>query len=320
MSALPAPDERPIEDPAPEPFTAHAADGYPIKGFLWHEPGVVARPVVILNAATSVRCRYYFRFARFLFAHGYDVAAYDYRGIGESRPARLAGFKAGWVAWGELDFEAVLRHVANVLPGRPIDLVAHSIGGFVTGFAASAPKLRRIVTMGAQYAYWRDYAPGARLGMLAKWHVAMPALTALHGYFPGRRLGWLEDTPSGVVRDWAFSRARFEATRHGDGEALRRRLGAVTAPILALSVTDDPFGTVPAIERVLDYFTGSDRTHLRLSPEAAGVAEIGHFAFFHSRFEHSLWPIPLAWLQTGALPDTISGEVVGYRRASLPLA
>ena len=42
MSALPAPDERPVEDPVPEPFTARAADGYPIKGFLWHEPGAVA--------------------------------------------------------------------------------------------------------------------------------------------------------------------------------------------------------------------------------------------------------------------------------------
>jgi predicted alpha/beta hydrolase len=319
VSALPIPEERVVEEAAPEPFTAVAADGYPIKGVLWHEPGPVARPVVILNAATSVRCRYYFRFARYLFAHGFDVAAYDYRGIGESRPARLAGFEAGWVDWGALDFEAVLQHVSTRLPGRPIDVVAHSIGGFLTGLAPSASRLRRIVTMGAQYAYWRDYAPDARLGMLTKWHFVMPALTALCGYFPGKRLGWLEDTPKGVARDWAFSRPKFEAKR-ADGKILRRRLGAVTAPILALSVTDDPFGTVPAIERVLDYFAGGDRTHLRLSPEAVGVAEIGHFAFFHSRFEASLWPIPLAWLRTGALPGTVPGEVVRYRSASLPSA
>ena len=45
--------------------------------------------------------------------------------------------------------------------------------------------------------------------MLAKWHLAMPVLTACLGYFPGRRLGWR--TPRGVVRDWSFMGPRFEA-------------------------------------------------------------------------------------------------------------
>ncbi|MEI9987240.1 MAG: alpha/beta fold hydrolase [Aliidongia sp.] len=297
MSALPASEERPALDEAgPEMLTLQAVDGYRLNGFLWRDPrsGRALRPVVIINPATAVRCRYYFRFARFLFANGFDVVAYDYRGIGESRPARLRGFQAGWVDWGELDFEAVLRHVAEILPGRPIDVVAHSIGGFVTGLAASAPRLRRIVTMGAQYAYWRDYAPATRLRMLAKWHVAMPALAALCGYFPGKRLGWLEDTPRGVVRDWAFSPARFE-TRQRDGQRLVERMAAIEAPILALSLTDDPFGTVPAIVRLLGYFTASPRTHLRIAPAEVGVPEIGHFRLFSTAASsracgRSRWP------------------------------
>ena len=192
------------------PLAIQAADGYRLGGFLWQAPPETfsepGRPVVVINPATSVRCRYYFRFASFLCANGFDVVAYDYRGIGASRPARLRGFAAGWVDWGTRDFEAVLQHIGRILPGRPIDVVAHSIGGFLTGLAESGARLRRIVTVGAQYAYWRDYAPESRLRMLAKWHVAMPALTALFGYFPGERLGWLEDTPQGVVRDWALDR------------------------------------------------------------------------------------------------------------------
>lgn len=38
------------------------------------------------------------------------------------------------------------------------------------------------------------------LQMLAKWHAIMPLLTRVRGYFPGKRLGWLEDAPAGVVR------------------------------------------------------------------------------------------------------------------------
>ena len=68
---------------------------------------------MIINAATSVRCRYYSRFADYLFAQGFDVLTYDYRGIGESRPASLRGFKASWSDWGRLDFEAMLQLAAE---------------------------------------------------------------------------------------------------------------------------------------------------------------------------------------------------------------
>jgi len=86
----------------PAPFVVAAADGHLIKGFAWRHMGgnPPDRPVVIINAATSVRCRYYFRFAAFLFGEGMDLITYDYRGIGESRPATLRGFDAGWIDWG----------------------------------------------------------------------------------------------------------------------------------------------------------------------------------------------------------------------------
>lgn len=281
-------------------ITLRAADGVALGGYAWRHAApdpAGPRSVVVINAATSVRCRYYARFAAYLHRHGFDVLTYDYRGIGESRPASLRGFQASWMDWGEKDFEAVLGYVRSHFPGQPVDVVAHSIGGFVTGLAPSASGLRRIFTMGAQYAYWRDYAAGQRLRMLAKWHVVMPLLAACLGYFPGRRLGWLEDTPRGVVRDWSFMGPRFEG--RGGPDHRVAAMAAVTAPILALSVTDDEFGTQAAVDRLLAYFTGSARTHLRLAPAALGLDGIGHFAFFHERFRDTLWPIALRWLRDG---------------------
>jgi predicted alpha/beta hydrolase len=307
----------------PEPFTLQAADGYTIKGFSWRHPasGRDTRPVVIINPATSVRCRYYFRFAVFLFKHGFDVITFDYRGIGESRPATLRGFDAGWIDWGRLDFDAVLRYAERSFPGLPIHVAAHSVGGFILGFAESNGRISRVFTMGAQYAYRDDYAAGARLRMIAKWHVVMPLLTMLFGYFPGKRLGWLEDTPKGIVRDWVFSRERFEDTwrgrssaRHPDKHSLVRQFAAVTAPTLAVSVTDDEFGTVPAVERLLAYFTHSPRTHLRISPRSIGEQAIGHFGFFNSRFEQKLWRIPLEWLKFGRLPAGCPGVLITFEQ------
>ena len=280
----------------PEPIAIRAEDGYELRGFVWRSGE--DRPLVIINAATSVRCRYYARFADFLAARGFDVITYDYRGIGESRPPRLRGFKADWTDWGRLDFDAVLGYAEERFPGRALHVVAHSIGGYLIGLAPRADRIGRIVTVGAQHAVWRDYH-AQRLRMLAKWHLVMPLLAGVFGYFPGSRLGWLEDTPRGVAADWALGRLPDRAC-----------FAKVSASLLAISLTDDPFGTVPAIERVLAYFTGAARTHLRLSPDSVGEPEIGHFAFFHSRLERALWSLPLEWLRQGRLPADHPGEVI----------
>ncbi|WP_043458941.1 alpha/beta hydrolase family protein [Azohydromonas australica] len=311
---------RQMDSPAasPRPVSFTAADGYQLNGFVWRHPGPGReRPVVVVNPATSVRCRYYARFAAFLHAHGFDVLCYDYRGIGESRPRSLRGFEAGWIDWGRLDFEAALQLASDRFPGQPVQVVAHSVGGFLIGLAPSSHRVSRVFSMGAQYAHWRDYHRARRLRLLLKWHVVMPALTAVLGYFPGGRLGWLEDTPRGVVRDWTAPHPRFEDNwRRGalvlppaELDALVARFAAVRGETLALSLSDDDFGTVPAVQRLLGYYRHSARTHLHLKPEAIGQARVGHFAFFHSRFEHSLWPLALEWLRHGRLPAQPRGEV-----------
>jgi predicted alpha/beta hydrolase len=305
-------------------FRTDTRDRVPVSGFVWsHAVPAQAQSVVVVAPATSVRCRYYSRFAGYLHANGFNVVTFDYRGIGESRPRSLRGFRADWADWGEHDLEAALRFAEASFPGQPIDVVAHSIGGFAVGLAPSSRKLRRIFTVGAQYAYWRDYDARHRWRLFLKWHVAMPVLTALLGYFPGKRLGWMEDTPAGVARDWSRMTARFEDTLRQDrffagereAELLNQRFGKVRAPILALGLDDDPFGTVAALDRLLRYFSASPWMHLRIAPADIGCDAIGHFAFFHDRFNASLWPIALAWLQTGALPEGVPGRLAGSNRS-----
>ncbi|MDQ0124414.1 putative alpha/beta hydrolase [Pseudomonas lini] len=294
---------------AGEAFREPAADGFILGGFTWrHASADIARPIVIINAATSVRCRHYSRFADYLFANGFDVITYDYRGIGESRPTSLKGLQATWSDWGALDFEAMLKRAQREFPGQPIDVVGHSFGGCAAGLGASGHLIRRLVTVGAQFAYWRDYAPAHRWRMFGKWHLVMPLLTMVYGYFPGKRLGWLEDTPAGVVRDWSTPTTRYETRPSGRliiANAGGLPFASVTAKTLAISISDDPYGTIPAIERLLGYFSNSTNTHLRIAPKDIGEEEVGHFAFFRSPYQATLWPIALSWLLSGELaPDT----------------
>ncbi|MFC5300599.1 hypothetical protein [Azospira restricta] len=91
------------------------------------------------------------------------------------------------------------------------------------------------------------------------------------------------------------------------------RFAAMHAPTLAMSLSDDEFGTVAAIRRLLGYYRNSARTHLHLRPEAIGEKQVGHFAFFNSRYEQTLWRIPLEWLRHGRLPAQPQGEVQTLR-------
>ncbi|HET8703443.1 alpha/beta fold hydrolase [Castellaniella sp.] len=304
----------------PETIVIPAADGYPLGGCQWRHArtGSAPFPVAIINPATSVRGRYYSRFADYLHAQGWDVLTYDYRGIGESRRGPLRRLRADWIDWGTLDFEGVLRYAGLNFPEQPIDVIGHSVGGFIIGLAPSAQRVRRIFTMGAQFAYWRDYQAERRRSMFLKWHVLMPFLATLLGHVPAKRLGWMEDTPKGVALDWARMAPRFEdSVRRGvltaDGLPqaieLARNFRTIGAPILALGTEDDPFGTEAALDRLLKYYSASQRSHLRISPRDIGLESIGHFAFFHERFRDILWPYALEWLRNAALPAGAPGRL-----------
>lgn len=285
------------------PIQVPCRDGYRLGGHLWIPASDAERGMVIVNPATGVAAKYYHRYARFLAQQGFSVVTYDYRGIGASRPPRLRSLRMEWRHWGEMDFDAVVHWARTRAPHGLLAVVGHSIGGFLPGFSANAHRIDRILTVGAQYAFWRNYAPTHRLGLLLRWHVVMPTLTLGLGYFPGKRLGWLEDLPAGVALEWSFRRQRMELNYPRDERtAILHRFAAVHAPILAVGLTDDEYGTRPAIQAGLDYYTGAPRQQVELRPTDLGFDAVGHFSMFHDRHADSFWPATLQWLRDGINP------------------
>lgn len=289
-------------------LTLRTADGYPLAADHWLAAAARPRAVVVINPATAVKASYYHRFARFLAGHGMAVLTYDYRGIGASRHGSLRCARhIAKLDWGRFDCDAALAWARESHPDLPIYLVAHSIGGLLVGLARNNRHVARCLTVGAQYAYWPDYARKERLGMWLRWHLLMPALTALLGYFPARRLGWHEDLPAAAAYEWAFRPARLERSYRRQRQAGCDPLAhfdTLSADILAISLSDDPFGTPAAIHRLLDYYRRSRRVHVSITPESVGVPEIGHFAFFHERFRPTLWDDARRWLEEGRIPRT----------------
>lgn len=286
-----------------QPFEARCADGVVLRGDFWNTDARPALGIVIINPATGAPARYYHRYADFLARHGFDAVTYDYRGVGRSAPSTLHGCNYRWRDWGELDFDAVLRLAMARNEGAPLLVVGHSIGGVLPGFSENGRLIDRLLTVGAQFGHWRDYAWPDRAKLLLKWHIAMPALAAVWGYFPGRALGWSEDLPLGVSLDWAFRRNRLELGHPAqERDDLLRRLAAVKAPILAVTLTDDPIATPRAVGRALSYFAGAPKTEVLLSPGDFYQQSIGHFGLFHDRQSSDFWLDSLAWLRDGSNP------------------
>jgi predicted alpha/beta hydrolase len=289
--------------PEGRPITIACRDGVTLRGHLWARSGGRSHGIVIVNPATGVLARYYHYFAGFLAERGFDVLTYDYRGIGLSRPERLRGQGYRWSDWGELDFDAALRFARDHDATVPLLVVGHSIGGYLPGLSENAAAIDRMLTVGAQYGWWRDYAAGRRTRLFLKWHVFMPTLTALFGYFPGKRLGWLEDLPAGVANEWSFRRARMELSHPPRmREDVIVRFAAVSASILAVVVSDDDIGTLPAVRRTLSYYVGAARVEALLTPRDLGFDAIGHFSLFHARHATGFWLDTILWLRDGVNP------------------
>ena len=82
-------------------LTLTADDGVALAARRFDPVGEPLGSVVIHGAVATPR-RYYDRFARWLATQGFTVLAYDYRGVGASRPRSLRGFHATLRARGTL--------------------------------------------------------------------------------------------------------------------------------------------------------------------------------------------------------------------------
>src|SRR5258706_8265722 len=278
-----------------------AADGV-VLAATWFLPAGSRPPprvAVAIACGGGIAAKYYYRCARYLAARGAAVLCCDYRGIGASRHGSLRGFEAGIEHWGALDLGAALDHVKATYPNLPLAVVAHSVGTLLVGAAANAQQLSRIVFFGPHTGYWGDYGARWRWLLYLNWHVLMPMVTKMVGYFPGRALKMGEDLPREFALDWSGRRHPELVTNakdHRRFDALLARFGEVRANALVLSVTDDAFAPPAAARRILDLYPNLQVQQEVVSPVERGVRGLGHMSFLKRSTGEFFWNRAAAWL------------------------
>ncbi len=111
------------------PLELETGDGLLLGATHWW-PNGPSRGVVLVAPATGVPHRFYRHFASHIAGHGFEVVAWDWRGIGASRTA--LGHRDARLtmrAWGERDLEAAIAWADRRARGQRVALVGHSFGG-----------------------------------------------------------------------------------------------------------------------------------------------------------------------------------------------
>jgi predicted alpha/beta hydrolase len=271
--------------------TIIAADGQGIAASFFGTKEVSGEELngaVLIVSAMGVARSYYAPFATWLASEGFTVATFDYRGTGGSRQGSLRGLRTDIVDWAELDCAAMIEALERRAPGKPIYWVGHSLGGQILGFVPNRDKLAKAITVATGSGYWRENTPSIRPLAWYLWHLLVPAVVALCGYFPGKKLRKIGDLPKEVMLQWRRWCLHPDYAV-GDGDAVRARFAAVRTPIVSLSFQDDEMMSARNTESMHGFYVNAPRTMKRIAPGEIGARRIGHFGFFRAAFEDSLW-------------------------------
>jgi len=71
----------------------------------------------------------------------------------------------------------------------------------------------------------------------------------------------------------------------------------VRTPMLSLSFTDDEMMSEQGIRSMHRLYANAPIEYRRIAPRDVGAPGIGHFGFFRSQFESTLWPLVPQWLR-----------------------
>lgn len=287
-----------ISSPQPEAGSSQnlsfkTADNYRLAATLFRPAGPV-RNAVLVNSATAVPRKIYRGFASYLAERGCAVLTYDYRGTGDSRPESLAGFSASMADWAALDVTAAVAWMRSQFP-VPLRYVGHSFGGQALGLLPNNTEVSRALFVAAQAGYWGLMTPPEGYRVYALMNFIGKPLTKLVGYAPGK-MGLGEDLPKDVYLQW--TRWVMSRRYYYDDPTLTALANypKYRGAVRALSFSDDPWATPPAVEVLCSGFTSTKPEIVTITPASAGAMKIGHFGFFRPEHRNSLWKDAADWL------------------------
>ena len=289
---------------APVPVRFRAADGHELVGDFHGTSGEPAGSVLVASALGVPR-RYYAAFASYLAEGGLQALAFDYRGVGDSRPADLRGHPGRLQDWADYDMPAAAAELRRRAPDAPLLWLGHSVGGQLFGLVGGLD-VRAALFVASHSVYWRGFPSLAgKLGVGALYHGVIPLLTRTFGRLPMRTFGQGEDIPVGVARQWAA----WGRDPHYVLGFARRERGVdhfgYDGPMRFYAIEDDRYAPPPTVEALHGFYPRARKELKLVRPADLGVKKLGHFGPFRKTHRETLWPELRAWLLARARGEPV---------------
>ena len=215
-------------------------------------------PVLLVQPAMGMQARYYLPLAEALQAAGLTVALAELRGH-ELEGGRLPGrdYDFGYAELVE-DLAAAVDVVQEHVPGAPVHLLGHSLGGQVAlAYAASRPgRVAGLLVVGTCTVHWRSWTP-----LFLPVSQSFPVVARLLGYFPGRYVRFAGREARTMMRDWA----RFART--GRLPVADAALPTLDLPVLAVSIEGDRLSPARAVDALMAKLPRAQVTREHLAVE-----------------------------------------------------
>ncbi|HEY0651839.1 MAG TPA: alpha/beta fold hydrolase [Chryseosolibacter sp.] len=254
----------------------------------WFPPAPsVKKNAFLIGCAMGVTQKYYHHLAEYLSESGYTVLTFDYRGTGDSAPARLRGYRINLFDWAD-DIRYALEYLKTKNPDDEIIFLGHSIASQLFGFVDGKNLASRAIFLASSTGYWADGIGLSKWKNLFLLSVVMPFSNAVWGYTNAKFFKQGENYPKGPSlqwRRWCLHPNYFAI------ENLRslKPFAEFSGPIRSYYFTDDPIANEATAKKLLAAYTNSNTVLIKKKPSDYQQASIGHTGFLSRKFRSSFW-------------------------------
>ncbi|GAB3923022.1 alpha/beta hydrolase family protein [Larkinella terrae] len=274
-----------------EKIVITASDGYQLSA-LYAAPVTKNVGTVVISSATGVRKEFYLHFALFLVGQGYTVLLYDYRGIGGSAPNDLRKMDAFMHEWGTKDMNAVLDYLVREKGMTDIIWLGHSVGAQLIGFLEKPHYIRKVISINSALGYWRYFPFPMNWLIWGLWYFIGPLMVKLYGYGVMTKIGWGENLPRNMMKEWRSWCLNKTYFRESLRQALQSdQFSQFTIPITSVYMSDDFIANDKTVPLMLKFFPNSPQRIRKLSVREFTQEKVGHTGIFRKKFRHNLWPV-----------------------------
>ena len=256
-----------------------------------------AKAVVQIKSATAVLKEFYLNYARYLQSQDFHVLIFDYRGIGESKPAEgLKGCTYNYTDWSRYDMAAAINFLKSKFADLPLLIMSHSVGGQMLGLIPNANQyVKGVVTVNTSSGYGGNMLFKYKLRNFYFFEIVRPILLSIYGYGRLKALGMMEDLPKNIYnqfRDWCSVPDYFFDPKYASSVPGIEGFKNIAYPIHVFTTTDDDIGTPKNLHNLWKHIRShAFIKHHSLDPKAFGLKSIGHFNVFRKSNKDLIWPL-----------------------------